>query len=433
MAAIDDSPANWAGNVRFAASLVQYPASIGELQKLVAGARRVRALGTGHSFSPLADTTGALVSTAGLPPVIDIDTGRQRVAVSSGLRYSDIAIRLHTAGLALQNLASLPHISVAGATATATHGSGDAQGCLSTAVSALELVTATGDVVTLTRDDEQAPLDGAVVALGALGIVTRLTLDTVPAFTVRQYAYQGIPFEQVALHFDEITASGYSVSLFTDWRAGAFTQTWLKLTGDAAPPAAAWLGGHLASRQLHPVAGLPAANCTVQLGVPGPWHERLPHFRPEFTPSAGAELQSEFLVAREHAVAVLGELAAMATDLAPVTLVSEIRTVAGDTLWLSPSYHRDSAAFHFTWVPDERAVRPVLRRVEAVLAPYAPRPHWGKIFASPPHAVLPLYPRMDDFRRLAGSLDPAGKFCNPMLQPYLRQARSGPPARGASM
>jgi xylitol oxidase len=409
---------NWAGNVRFEAAGLLRPGSVAELQAVVARERRLRPLGTGHSFSPIADTTGYLVSLAGLPPVTDIDSERGTVRVSAGLRYSDVAPRLHAAGLALPNLGSLPHISVAGAVATGTHGSGDANGSLATAVAGLELVTASGDLVSVSRGADPARLSGLVVSLGACGIVTALTLDTVPAFDVRQYVYRDVAFSAVAGHFDEVTGSGYSVSMFTDWTADRFTGIWVKLTGQRPPPPD-WLGGRLSRADLHVIAGMPAANCTPQLGVPGPWHERLPHFRADFTPSAGAELQSEYLVAREHAVAALAALAAIRAELAPVILVSELRTVAADELWLSPAYQRDSAAFHFTWVPDTEKVLPLLASVEAALAPFAARPHWGKIFAVPPDQLARVSPRLADFRRVVHEFDPAGKFSNPMLDSVL--------------
>ncbi len=423
---------NWARNVRFRATALASPASLGELQRLVASTHRVRPIGTAHSFSPIADTEGYLVSAAGLPPVVEIDTGRAAVRVSAGLRYSDIAPRLHDRGLALPNLASLPHISVAGAVATGTHGSGNGNGSLATAVSQLELVTAEGDLITVQRGEVTgpAPFDGMVVALGACGVVTALTLQAVPAFTVRQYVYTGLPFDQAAEHFGEISAGGYSVSLFTDWREPRFTQAWRKIA-DRADPAGApdldrhWFGGTLADQEVHPIAGLAADSCSPQLGQPGPWHERLPHFRPEFTPSAGDEIQSEYLVPREHAAQALAALAGVGPQLAPVTQVSEIRTVAADDLWLSPAYQRDCTAFHFTWVPDAAAVLPVVATVEAVLRPLAARPHWGKVFAMSPESVAGLYPRMTDFRRLALDLDPTDKFGNQLLDPLLGRASSG--------
>ena len=304
---------NWAGNVTFGAERFHRPASVPQLQRLVARSERVRALGTGHSFNPLADTPGDLVSAAGLPRLIDVDAAGETVTVSAGLTYGEVAVALHRAGRALPNLASLPHISVAGACATGTHGSGDGNGGLASAVSAVEMVTADGDLATVARDTDPARFPGTVVALGALGIVTRLTLDTVPAFGIRQYVYEDLPAGQVLEHFDEIFASAYSVSLFTGWRGPGIRQAWLKRRADAPDAGTAgpwWMGGRRADGPRHPVPGMSPAACTEQLGVPGPWHERLPHFRPEFTPSAGEELQSEYLLPRAHASRRAGRAAA---------------------------------------------------------------------------------------------------------------------------
>jgi alditol oxidase len=413
---------NWAGNVTFRAEGFHRPASVPELQHLVAGSRRVRALGTGHSFNPLADTPGDLVSLDALPRLIEVDTANAAVMISAGVRYGELATALNRAGRALRNLGSLPHITVAGACATATHGSGDINGNLATAVSGLELVTADGDIVTARRDADAGRLSGTVVALGALGIVAALTLDTVPAFNVQQYVYEGLPHEQVAGHFDEIMSSAYSVSLFTDWQSPRIRQAWLKRRADPADspaPEPAWMGGRLADGPRNPVPGMPAAHCTEQLGVPGPWHERLPHFRPDFTPSSGDELQSEYLLPRAGAVAALRALDEIAGRLAAVVRVSEIRTIAADDLWLSPSYLRDCVAFHFTWVNDWPAVAPVLAQVEERLAPLHARPHWGKLFGTGPETLAGLYPRLDDFRRLMRDHDPAGKFRNDLLDRYL--------------
>jgi alditol oxidase len=414
------SPANWAGNVQFRAATVYRPASVPELQRLVASSARIRALGTAHSFSLVADTDGDLVSLAGLPPVVDIDTARATAQVSAGLRYSDIAPRLHAAGLALANLASLPHISVAGAVATGTHGSGDANQGLAAAVSALELVTSGGELIQVSRDADPGRFSGLVVALGACGIVTSLTLDAVPAFAVRQWVYADMPFAAVAAQFNDITSAAYSVSMFTDWRAERMTQVWLKRAEPAEVPPERWHGGTLASADLNPIAGMSAGNCTPQLGWPGPWHERLPHFRPEFTASAGEELQSEFLLGRDHAVDALAALTGIAATLAPAVQVSEIRTVAADTLWLSPAYGRDSVAFHFTWVADPGAVAPALAAAQAALAPFGPRPHWGKLAAIPAADVSGRYPRMGDFRRLVAELDGPGQFRNEYADAYIR-------------
>jgi alditol oxidase len=382
------------------------------VQRLVAGSPRIRAVGTGHSFSPVADTDGDQVTLAGLPPQIEVDSARSAVRVSGGLRYSDVTPRLHEAGLALENLASLPHIGIAGAVATGTHGSGDHQASLAAAVIELELVTAAGDILAVHRDREPGSFPGLVVALGAAGIVTGLTLALGPAFDVRQWVREDVPFAAITGHFDDVMSAAYSVSVFTDWGPERLLRVWLKAREPASEPAPAWLGGHVATADLHPLDGRPAQYATPQLGLPGPWHERLPHFRPEFTPSAGSELQSEFLIDRRDASAALVALDQIRGIIAPVTEVSEIRTVARDDLWLSPAYGRDCVCLHFTWVPDAAAVAPVISAVEAALGPFAPRPHWGKIFTTHPAVVAGRYPRMDDFRRLVRELDPAAKFQN---------------------
>src|SRR6202167_1798716 len=417
---------NWAGNVEFGARRFHRPSSVPELQHLVASGRQVRALATGHSFNTLADTPGDLVSLAGLPRVIEVDTANASVTVGAGLTYGELAAELNAAGRALHNLASLPHISVAGACATGTHGSGERNGNLATAVSAVEMVTADGHLVTVSRDGDPDRFPGTVVGLGAVGIVTRMTLDTLPAFEVRQWVYDDLRLDHVTKHFDEIAGSAYSVSLFTDWRGPLFRQAWLKRRTDVTDswaPEPRWMGGRLADGPRNPVPGVSPAYCTEQLGVPGPWHERLPHFRLEFTPSSGEELQSEYLVPREHAVEGRAAIHRVRDRVAPLLQISEIRSVAADDLWLSPAYQRPSVAIHFTWIKDPAAVLPVLAAIEDQLAPLQARPHWGKLFAMSPAAVPGLYQRLPDFQRLRSHFDPAGKFGNELVDSYIPAGR----------
>ncbi len=419
-------PTNWAGNVRFRVDHVEAPSSLEQLQSLVARSSTVRVLGSGHSFNDIADTPGVLVSLADLPMVVDVDSDRLTVTVSGGLRYSQLCADLHDRGYALHNLGSLPHISVAGSVATATHGSGDANGNLATAVSAIELVTADGDVLALSRETDDC-FDGAVVGLGALGVVASLTLDVQPAFDVRQYVYEGLALDELTVHFDEIVGSAHSVSLFTDWRRPTINQVWVKRRVDRRPgepgkpgePEPTFFGATLATGPRHPVPGMSAMHCTEQLAVPGPWYERLPHFRPDFTPSSGDELQSEYLVPRAHAVEALRSIERIRHRMAPVLQICEIRTVAADPLWLSPCYQHDVVGIHFTWIADPAAVVPVLAHVEQQLAPLQARPHWAKLFTISPEVVQSLYPRLPDFRGLARALDPAGKFCNEFVARYV--------------
>jgi xylitol oxidase len=410
---------NWAGNITFGAARVHRPGTLDELRSVVAASDRVRALGSGHSFSPVADTTADLVSVAGLPATVDISTDRTTATVAAGMRYGEVAVALQAQGLALHNLGSLPHISVAGAVATGTHGSGPTLGSLSTAVRGLDLVTATGALLRLARTDPRFP--GAVVALGALGVVTAVTLAVQPTYDVAQTVYQDLPVRRLATDLDEILAAGYSVSLFTTWSRAVVDQVWVKRRTDDPQAAlgATWLDARAATHPLHPVPGMSAASCTEQLGVPGPWHERLPHFRLDHTPSSGAELQTEYLVPRRHAAAALDAVQAMAPQVAAVLQVSELRTVAADDLWLSMACEQDSLALHFTWVDDAAAVAPVVAELEQRLAPFGPRPHWGKVFSKPPAAVQPLYPRLADVVALRRKLDPDGVFGNAMVDEYL--------------
>ncbi|WP_328848752.1 FAD-binding protein [Micromonospora zamorensis] len=410
--AADVARRNWAGNVRYAARAFHRPTSVDELRRLVAGSNRIRAVGSGHSFNRFGDTDGDLVSLAGLPPVVDLDRERGQVTVSGAMRYGDLARHLHTQGYALANLASLPHISVAGAVATATHGSGQTHGNLASAVAGLELVTADGDLLRVDRDADT--FAGMVVGLGALGLVTRVTLDVVPTFELRQYVRLDLDREAL----DEALGSAYSVSVFTDFRSSRLREVWRKQVADQPPPPADWLGTTAADAPRHPVLGMPVENCTPQLGEPGPWHERLPHFKLGFTPSSGDELQSEYHVPRTAAADALAALDDVAHLIAPVLLVSELRTVAADELWLSPNHQRDSFVLHFTWVDDTAAVLPVVAQVEERLAPFAPRPHWGKVFVTDPAELAARYPRHADFAALLRHLDPTGTFRTELLDRY---------------
>jgi xylitol oxidase len=406
---------NWACNIVYSAREFHRPDSLDALRALVAGSAKVRVLGSGHSFNRIADPggEGVLLSIAALPPVIDVDTAARTVRVSGGVRYAELARAVHAHGLALPNMASLPHISVAGSVATGTHGSGVGNGPLAEVVREVELVTADGTTVTIARGD--ARFDGAVTSLGALGVVIALTLDLEPSYEVEQHVFTELPL--AGLDYEAVAGSAYSVSLFTDWREPGFRQVWVKRRTDRAPVRFPW--AEPATEALHPVPGMPAVNCTEQFGVPGPWHERLPHFRAEFTPSSGAELQSEYLLPRSTALDVLHALDGIRSTVAGVLQTCEVRTVAADPQWLSPAHGRDSVAVHFTWVVDTEAVLPVVRRVEEALDPFDPRPHWGKVFTMPTAAIRRRYARLADFRELAQALDPTGKFTNAFVRDVL--------------
>lgn len=411
-----DADRNWAGNIVYGARRVHAPQSVAELQEVVRAARKLRALGSRHSFNRISDTDADLVSMRSLNRVLAVDKAARTVTVEGGITYGELCPVLDREGLALHNLASLPHISIAGAAATATHGSGLGNRNLATAVAALKLVNGAGDIVALRRGDPQ--FAGAVVGLGAVGIVCELTLDLEPAFAVRQSVYTDLSFAALVENFTDIMAGAYSVSLFTPWRGDGFGQVWLKSRADAPPPAEVF-GARAATRPWHPLPELDPAPCTEQMGVPGPWHLRLPHFRMDFTPSAGAELQSEYFVALENAVPAIEALRAIQDRIAPALMISELRTIAADGLWMSPAYRQDCLAFHFTFKPDWPALQKVLPQLEWALRPFNARPHWGKLFTMTPADVQAGFPRIDDFRALLAAHDAGGKFRNAFVDTYI--------------
>ena len=418
------NPTNWAGNYTYQANRLHQPETIEQVQEIVSHSHKLKALGSRHSFNDIADSPGDLVSLEYFDQVL-LDREQRTVMVGAGIRYGELCRGLHREGFALHNLASLPHISVAGACSTATHGSGDQNGNLATAVTAMELITADGELVTFSREDQPEQFQGAVVGLGGLGIVTKLTLDILPTFDMRQDLYENLPLSQLEAHFDEITSSGYSVSLFTDWCDAIFNQVWLKrqVSNSASLEVEPQLfGATRATRRLHPIGSLSSENCTEQMGIPGPWYERLPHFRMDFTPSSGEELQSEYFIPRQHALAAFRAVDQIREHIAPLLQISEVRTIAADNLWMSPCYQQASVTIHFTWKMNWPAVSKVLPIIEERLAPFNARPHWGKLFTIHPERLQSLYAKLPEFQELLQHYDPQGKFRNAFLDKYIMGA-----------
>jgi xylitol oxidase len=417
---------NWAGNLRYSAARTHHPQTVDQVREIVARAEKLKALGTRHSFNTIADCAQDQISLSNLDRIIGIDRDRHTVTVEAGAKYGQVGEYLHRAGYALRNMASLPHISVAGACATATHGSGDKNGNLATAVAAMEIVTTDGEAIEISRELHREQFDGMVVALGGLGIVTKVTLAIVPSFEVRQDVYERLPWKQLEENFDAIAASAYSVSVFTDWQNDRATQVWLKQRIEDSKgyePASSFFGATLALSDRHPISSVSAEHCTTQRGIAGPWHERLPHFRMDFTPSNGAELQSEYFVPRPNATAALAAVARLRDRIGPLLFITELRTIAADSLWMSPCYQQACAGIHFTWKPDWPGVRTVLPLIEAELVPLGARPHWAKLFTLAPSYLQSLYKKLPDFRQLLSQFDPRGKFRNAFLDQYIFSER----------
>ncbi len=408
---------NWAGNLTYSTDHLHTPGSVEEVHQVVKSCSKLRALGTRHSFNAIADSTQNQISLKRLDQIA-LDEKARTVTVGAGVTYGKLAPIIDERGYALHNLASLPHISVAGAIATATHGSGLHNGNLATPVSALEIVTANGETLVLSRQKDGDRFLGAVVGLGALGVVTSVTLDLLPTFQVAQSVYEHLSFDHLKHHFDEIFSSGYSVSLFTDWQGHEAGEVWIKrrlAPGDKNDWQPEFFGAKLATRKLHPIADHDAEACTEQQGLPGPWYERLPHFRMNFTPSSGRELQTEYFVPRERGYEAVVAVEKLRDQITPHLFITELRTIAADNLWMSTAYQRDSLAIHFTWKPEWPEVSKILPLIEKQLEPFAPRPHWAKLFTIPPSRIQAQYTRLADFQALVKHHDPEGKFRNEFL------------------
>jgi xylitol oxidase len=412
---------NWAGNITYSTDQVHAPASVEEVSDVVRKCGKLRALGSRHSFNTIADSDANQISLQHIDS-IDIDDKAHTVTVGAGIKYGQLAPLITERGYALHNLASLPHISVAGAIATATHGSGLHNGNLATAVAGLEVVTADGKLIHLSRDTDEAQFLGAVVGLGALGVVTRVTLNLQPAYLVAQSVYRNLSFDHLEHHLDEIFGAGYSVSLFTNWQNHRATQIWVKrriAPGVKNDWQREFFGATLAKEKLHPIEGHAADACTEQQGIPGPWFERLPHFKMNFTPSSGRELQTEYFVPRDRAYEAILAVESLRDRITPHLFITELRTIAADDLWMSMAYQRDSMAIHFTWKPEWPEVRQILPLIEAQLEPFAPRPHWAKLFTIAPARLQAQYAKLSDFKASLQRYDPAGKFRNQFLSTNL--------------
>jgi alditol oxidase len=409
---------NWAGNLEYSTDNVFYPTSAEEIQQLVKKFSKVKALGTRHCFNTIADSKDNLISMRDMNKILSLDTKTNTVTIEGGINYGQLCPYLNAKGYALHNLASLPHISVAGACTTATHGSGVKNGNLATAVAAMEFIMANGDIVYLSKEKDGEQFNAALVGLGAIGIITKLTLNLQPTFMMRQYVFEKMPMSQLKEHFDAIVSAGYSVSLFTDWQSDFINEVWIKSRMDDkanSKPMTEFYGAKRATKNLHPIAALSAENCTEQMGLPGAWYERLPHFKMGFMPSSGKELQAEYFVPRQHAVEAILAVAKLGKQIGPHLFITEIRTIDADNLWMSPCYKQPCITIHFTWKQEWDEVIKLLPVIEKELAPFKPRPHWGKIFTIQVKELDSRYEKFNDFKKLVTNYDPQGKFRNDFL------------------
>lgn len=408
---------NWAKNLTYSTKNVHYPASLEELRETVSQLPTLRGLGSRHSFNTIADSKHNLVSLKEMKKVVAMEPETKSLTVEAGVRYGDICEQIEKNGFALHNLASLPHISIAGACATATHGSGVNNGCLAVGLKAVEMVKADGEVVQISREKDGDLFNGVAVSLGGLGVITKVTLDLMPSFTMQQVVYRNMPMNALETNFDEIMSSGYSVSLFTDWKNKNVNEVWIKSRMDAPSSVSGkdYFGATLAERNMHPIEDHSAESCTDQMGVEGPWFERLPHFKMGFTPSSGEELQAEYFIPMEYGYQAMMAIEQLHEKISPHLFISEIRTIAQDDFWMSPFYKQPSVAIHFTFKPEKEAIFNLLPQIESALNPFHVRPHWGKLFTMPANVLQSRIKKLSDFKNLVLNFDPKGKFRNEFI------------------
>ena len=399
---------NWSKNVDFNDRAFLQPESLAELQELVRSNAKLRARGTAHCFNEIANTSSYAINLAKMPKTIEVNSESKSVTVAAGLKYGELAPELHKQGWALNNLASLPHISIAGSISTGTHGSGIKNQNLANQVLSLDLVTAEGELRHIDRANPA--FNALVVGLGLGGIVYQYELKVEATFEIRQVIFPEIPLDVLQRNFDQIMGTAYSVSYFTDWSTAQVGNLWCKFRDSEVIPESVG-GSAKADKKYHPIPSVDPVACTDQLGESGDWHQRLSHFKLEFTPSVGEEIQTEFFVDRKDAAAAIEAVSKLGEEISPLLWITELRTIAADDLWLSGAYQRDTLAIHFTWKKD-LAIYPVIEKVEAALRPFNYRPHWGKAFTADAKYLGTVYPKMSEFKALVEALDPSSKFEN---------------------
>jgi FAD-linked oxidoreductase len=418
---------NWAGNQRAAARRVVRPTGAADIAELVGAARAagdtVRAVGAGHSFTGAAATDGIRLElpTDGGP--VSIDGAARQVTVPAGMPLHRLNALLAAAGLAMPNLGDIDRQTVAGAISTGTHGTGGRLGGLATFVSGLELVTGTGETVRCSADSDPDLFDAARVSVGALGVLTEVTLSCVDAFTLRADE-RPLPLAEVLSTLDELVAANDHFEFYWfPYTGRALVKRNNRVTDGSARPLPRWRGFlddellsnsvfgavcRLARRapRLVPTINGVSARALGARTYTAPSHEVF------CTPRRVRFVEMEYAVPRAALPAAFAGLRrAVERCGTPVVFPVEVRVAAADGVWLSTSYGRDSAyvAVHqYAGMPYE----PYFREVEAVMRDLDGRPHWGKLHTRNAASLDAAYPRFGDFLAVRDRLDPDRVFVN---------------------
>ncbi|MCB1691013.1 MAG: FAD-binding protein [Halioglobus sp.] len=412
---------NWSGSQQCVPALRSAPATVAELQELIASASgTVRAVGAGHSFTPLVPTDGTIVSLSRLSGLVNHDPKSMQATLWAGSRLGDIGQPLETAGQALINMPDIDEQTLAGCLATATHGTGTNIGCMPTFVEGLQLVDARGDLVDCDANNNPELFQAAKVSLGVLGVVTQVRLQNVAPYRLRR--------ETVWREFDEILeiADGMADKhrnfefYYIPFSGMGFTDTHdltdeplgstekidsndsvedLKLARD-------WLEGWPRLREL--ILSSVIKTLSDEVTVESSWKNYISERNVRFN-------EMEYHLPREHGLQAMREIrTVLETQHPEVFFPIEVRYIKGDDIWLSPFHQRDtcSIAVHRYFEDD---YKPYFKSIEPIFRKYNGRPHWGKLNTLRRDDFRKLYPRWDDFIEVRRAIDPGGRFLNPYL------------------
>ncbi|KAI1700234.1 d-arabinono-1,4-lactone oxidase domain-containing protein [Ditylenchus destructor] len=356
---------NWGNNFRFSTQNIQYPTSVEEVQQIVRNANKLRVVGTRHSFSKIADSPNTMLSTLALKNIIGFDPTVPSITVQAGITYTDLNPFLPNYG---------------------------------------------------PNDPE---LKAIAVGLGAFGVITQVELEVEPTFNLTNYVFVNMPEQDIYDHFDEIENLGYSVQLFTDFSTpGVWDQVWVWVRSDENSNVGNMQNLYGATRTHEQVTAIEALPPTylMEQGKEQPWYYGLVDYHLGLSGFDGAEIQSEYFMPYENAIPAIQAVSNFSDLIAPRVYTMLIRTIKGDDLWMSESFNETTVAIHFTWKPNMTAVMEVLPQIEQALLPYGARPHWGKVFAQGPETYLHRYPKLNQWKQLAETLDPTHKFRNKFLE-----------------
>ncbi|MEU9029073.1 D-arabinono-1,4-lactone oxidase [Streptomyces sp. NPDC048383] len=424
---------NWAGNVRSKPTRVVTPTSVGELQEAVRRAAeqglRVKAVGTGHSFTAAAATDGVLLRPQSLAGIQEVDRAAGTVTVAAGTVLKDLNLALAAQGLSLTNMGDIMEQTVSGATSTGTHGTGRDSASIAAQIRALDLVTADGRLLHCSEKENPDVFAAARLGIGALGVITSLTLAVEPLFflTARE---EPMGFDRVTAEFDEHVAENEHFEFYWFPHTGnCNTKRNNRSQGPAAPPGpvSAWIEDELLSNGVFQAvnslgravpAAIPGIAKVASRALSARTYTDIP-YKVFTSPRRVRFVEMEYALPRERAVEALRELKSVVDRSGlRISFPVEVRTAPADDITLSTASGRESAyiAVHMYRGTPYQAY---FTAAERIFTEYGGRPHWGKVHTRDAEYLAGVYPRFGEFTALRDRLDPDRLFGNDYLRRVL--------------